>query len=381
MNTGTEGAPRALLVTRNFPPLVGGMERLNHRLLAALAAAGPVALVGPVGCRAHAASAERVVEVRLRPLWRFLAGAAVAAARLARALRPVVVVAGSGLVAPQALCAARLVGARCAVYVHGLDLVATNPIYQRCWLPAIRRADHVLANSRHTARLAVARGIAPERISIVTPGVDGGAAVCPDAAALRALHGLGEGPVLLSVGRLTARKGLEAFVRDVLPIVAARHPGVRLAIIGEEPRDALHAAGGAERARVLAAADAAGMAERVVLLGRVDDARLAELLAVADLHVFPVQAIPGDVEGFGMVALEAAAQGTPTLGYAVGGVPDAVEQGASGELVEAGDARALAEAILRWLARPRGAAAVACRAFAGRNDWDAFGRKLREALA
>ncbi|HET6435257.1 MAG TPA: glycosyltransferase family 4 protein, partial [Xanthomonadaceae bacterium] len=286
-------------MTRNFPPLVGGMERLNQRLLAALATAGPVWLAGPEGCREHAGGAERVEEVRLRPLWRFLVGAAVAAARLARAARPTVVVAGSGLAAPQALLASRLVGARCAVYVHGLDLVVDNPVYQRCWVPAIRRADRVLANSRHTARLAIARGVAPERISVVTPGVDAGAAVLQDAAAVRAKHGLGAGPVLVSVGRLTARKGLQGFVRDVLPVVAACHPDVRLVVIGDEPRDALHAAAGSERERVLSAARLAGMAERVVLLGSVDDAELAGLLATADLHVFPVQAMPGDVEGFG----------------------------------------------------------------------------------
>jgi phosphatidylinositol alpha-1,6-mannosyltransferase len=91
--------------------------------------------------------------------------------------------------------------------------------------------------------------------------------------------------------------------------------------------------------------------------------------------------LAGDVEGFGMVALEAAARGVPTVGYAVGGVPDAVDQGVSGELVPAGDATALAQAIGRWLARPRRNVAAQCRAFAEHLSWPEFGRRLRDALA
>ena len=113
----------------------------------------------------------------------------------------------------------------------------------------------------------------------------------------------------------------------------------------------------------------------------VDDATLDALYRSADLHVFPVRDLPGDVEGFGMVALEAAARGMPTLGYAVGGVPDAVEHGVTGALVAPDDATALADAVLAWLAQPRDATAAACLAFATRNGWDTFEDRLLAALA
>ena len=371
---------RTLLITRNFPPLVGGMERLNLRMCEALARHGEVALVGPTGSRAFAPPDVATDEVPHRPLPRFLTGAFAAGWRKARTFAPDWVLAGSGLAAPHARFAARRAGARCAVYVHGLDLVAPHPVYQRLWLPAIRGADRVIANSRNTARLAEARGVPRDRLHVVTPGTDVFADHGMPAAQERASLQLGDGPVLLSVGRLTERKGLAEFVRDALPAIAAARPDVQLVVVGSDANDAVAAARGSERARILAAAERVGVARHLQLRGVVDDTTLDALYRHADLHVFPVRDLPGDVEGFGMVALEAAARGVPTLGYAVGGVPDAVEHGITGELVAPGDAAALAQATLAWLDRDRATTADACLAFAARNGWDTFERRLLDAL-
>lgn len=374
------GVVRALLVTRNFPPLVGGMERLNRHILAALARRGPVVLVGPQGSDAHATFAASVLEVPLRPLALFLVRAMVATIGAVLRPAPNIVVAGSGLTAPHAWVAARLSGARYAVYVHGLDLVVDDAIYQRIWLPIIRRADRIVANSRHTAQLAIARGVPSDRVRVISPGTDCSIGENVDAVQVRARYGLGDGPILLSVGRLTPRKGLVPFVDEVLPVVVARYPDVRLVIVGDDASDALRGGAGSERERILEAASSGGLASHVRLVGRLTDAELAAIYSCANLHVFPVVDLPGDIEGFGMVALEAAARGVPTVGYAVGGIPDAVESGVSGELVEAGDAAALARVIFSWLDVTRPGSAAACRAFAMRNSWEAFEGRLLEAL-
>lgn len=373
---------RSLLITRNFPPLVGGMERLNRHIAQALARNGAMAMVGPSGARAFAPAGIDLREVPHRPLPRFLMGAFVEGWRSAGRFAPTLVLAGSGLAAPQARLAARRAGARCAVYVHGLDLIAPHPVYQRLWLPAIRGADRVIANSRNTARLAEQQGVPRDRLRVVTPGTE--VFDTPPVAsttAERATLGLQDGPVLLSVGRLTERKGLAAFIRDAMPALVAARPDVQLIIVGSDANDAVAAARGSERARIVAEAERAGVAGHVRLLGVVDDATLDILYRSADLHLFPVRDLPGDVEGFGMVALEAASRGVPTLGYAVGGVPDAVEHGRTGELVAPDDARALAEATLAWLAKPRAQTAADCLAFAAANGWDIFERRLVEALA
>lgn len=369
---------RTLLITRNFPPLVGGMERLNRHISIALAKAGAFSLIGPAGCGAFAPARSDIVEIPYRPLPRFLAGSWFAARRARGAD---LVLAGSGLTAPIARHAAARQGSRFAVYVHGLDLVAPHPVYQAFWLPAIRAADRVIANSRNTARIAVERGIDPTRLRVVNPGTDLEVASAGDQLPARASLGLGEGPVLLSVGRLTSRKGLVPFVRDALPLLVAECPQIQLVIVGSDATNAVAGHKGSERERILAQAEQAGVASNVRMLGNVDEPALDALYRSADVHVFPVRDLPGDVEGFGMVALEAAARGVPTLGYAVGGVPDAVEHGVTGALVAPDDARALADATLAWLAQPRGPTRNACMAFAQRNGWDTFETRLLDALA
>jgi phosphatidylinositol alpha-1,6-mannosyltransferase len=368
-------------VTRNFPPLVGGMERVNARLLSELAPDWRVSLCGPAGAGAAAPEAERVLEAPLRPLWAFVLRNAWQAFRLGRRQRPRLVLAGSGRTAPMAWLAARASGARLAVYLHGLDLIAPSRVYQWLWLPFIRACDLALVNSRNTGRLAAGRGVRPERIRVLNPGVTMPQLDPAAGPAFRARHGFGQRPLLLSVGRFTRRKGLAEFVAGALPAIVAAAPETIFAVIGDEATDALHGASGSERARIEAAAAAAGVGASLRFLGRCDEAQLHAAYQGADVHVFPVLDLPGDVEGFGMVAAESAAHGLPTVAFAVGGVPEAVKEGTSGHTVAAGDYAAFAARTLELLARApaaRAAAAQASREFAAAFDWQAFGRRLRE---
>jgi phosphatidylinositol alpha-1,6-mannosyltransferase len=91
-----------LLVTRNFPPLLGGMERLNQHLLEELERNYAVHLVGPQGAAEHVAYPERVSTCPSAPVYAFLACAALKAVRSARRHRPGLIIAGSGVNAPPA---------------------------------------------------------------------------------------------------------------------------------------------------------------------------------------------------------------------------------------------------------------------------------------
>ena len=373
----TTGKPHLLLITRNFPPQWGGMERLNWHLADELAKHHAVHVIAPQGAAAKAPPGVAVTEVPLRPLWRFLLAAARAARREARRLRPAVVLAGSGLTAPLALLAARACGARTAAYVHGLDLVVPHPVYRALWLPALRRMDRVIANSRATAALAGRAGVSRERIGIVHPGVDLPQPDPPARARFRARHGLGDAAVLLSVGRLTARKGLREFVAEVLPQIVARRPDVQLLVVGDVPAQALFAEAQTPDS-IRAAAARAGVDGHVRFLGNLSDADLADAYSAADVLVFPIRELPGDIEGFGMVAAEAAAHGLPTVAYATGGVVDAVADGASGRLVPPHDADAFADAVLQMLHSPPSPEGML--AFAASLAWPAFGEGVRCVL-
>ncbi|BAN69957.1 glycosyltransferase family 4 protein [endosymbiont of unidentified scaly snail isolate Monju] len=374
---------KGLLITRNFPPLLGGMERLNWHVADELARHGTVTVVAPEGSAARAPTGVVVHEVPGRPLWRFLLGALVSGIRQARGLRPDVVLAGSGLTAPLAWMTARLSGARAAVYVHGLDVVARHWLYRLLWIPFLRRMDRVIANSRATAALAEAAGVAPMRIEIIPPGVTLPEAITAEERetarrTFRQCHDLGDGPLLLSVGRLTTRKGMLEFVRDVFPEIVRQVPEAQLAIIGGEPAQALYA-GVQSVEQIRSVAEKAGVAGKVRFLGEFTEwERLREAYLAADVHVFPVRSIPGDPEGFGMVAVEAAAHGLPTVAYATGGVVDAVADGVSGWLVPPGDTDAFAAAVVDNLEAPLSLLAMHAHAeqFARPN----FGERLARAL-
>jgi len=376
-----QSSPLALLVTRNFPPLLGGMEKVNQHLLAALQPIWRTALCGPAGCAEYVSPETEVRQSRVKPLPAFAVATLWHAVHLAWRRKPEWVIAGSGLTAPIAWLAARCAGGRAAVYLHGLDIVAPSRVYQWLWLPFIRRCDLVLVNSTNTARLAQGRGVRSDKLHVLHPGTDLPELDANAANEFRERHGFGQRPLLLSVGRLTQRKGLAEFVAKALPIIVSHHREALLVVIGDEASDALHTRTGSERERILAAARDAGVESNLRFLGRCDEATLGAAYQAANLHIFPVLELPGDVEGFGMVALESAAHGLPTVAFAVGGVSDAVQDGRTGTLVESGDYGRLGEAVIRQLAQASdGSTTAICRDFATGKAWPVFGERLRKLL-
>lgn len=370
---------KILVVTRNMPPLTGGMERLNWHLADELSKRFDVSVVGPSGAAKYASPKISVQEAPLRPLSRFLMSAFHQSVVRACRERPDLVIAGSGLTAPIAWSAARVCGARCATYVHGLDIVVPHPVYQAIWMPFLRRMDGLIANSSVTAGQAAAHGISADRVRVIHPGVLPPKSSRPEARMrFRSQTGLDNSKVLLSVGRLTGRKGLEEFVVGALPRIVAGCPDTKLVIIGDEPGDALH--GKAQtRASIERAATIAGVQDALLFLGSVSEDALDDAYWGADVHVFPVRDIAGDPEGFGMVAIEAAAHGLPTVAYAVGGVIDAVRDGESGRLIRPGAADHFADAVVQQLMSPISPERIL--AFAEQFFWPKFGQRISRVAA
>jgi phosphatidylinositol alpha-1,6-mannosyltransferase len=369
--------PRILIITRNLPPLVGGMERLNWHMAEELAKRADVLVIGPQGAATMAPRDVRVHEVPLRPLWRFIFSATMAALREAREFVPDVVLAGSGLTAPIALIAGRITKARTAVYVHGLDLTTRHAIYRAAWIPAIRRMHRVIANSRASAALAANIHVKPANVAIVHPGVE-----IPDIKfdvqriqLFRHQLGLAASTILLSVGRLSERKGLREFVRESLPRIVAQRPDAVLLVVGDEPRDALNAKA-QTRASIQEEAVKAGVGEHVKFLGVVTDRdQLLTIYRASVVHVFPVRQLAGDPEGFGMVAVEAAASGVPTVAFATGGIVDAIADGVSGRLVRPGDYSSFSDAVIETIANSNNQQKN-CRDFALQFAWPKFGDRV-----
>jgi glycosyltransferase involved in cell wall biosynthesis len=266
--------------------------------------------------------------------------------------------------------------AKSAVMVHGLDLVFPNPLYQRWIRRTLKTADRIVANSAATA--AVARehiGLDAARIAVVNPGVRCDNIEPSDRAAARdeVVRRLDLDPnslIAITLGRLVRRKGVTWFIENVVPRLAK---DVTYLVAGDGPmRDQIETAIASSNAR-----------DCVRLLGRVDDEFRELLLRGADLCVMPNVRVPGDMEGFGIVAVEAASRGALVIASALEGIEDAVVDDVTGILVEPEQAELFIETI-RSLADDRGRlATLACsyqREACRRFSLDRMAQLLRAAV-
>ena len=288
---------------------------------------------------------------------------------------PKVIIGGSGLVAPLTAILAKIRRGKSVLHVHGLDLTTTNAVYRRLFLPWVRKNDLIVANSENTRRLAIDAGCEPESVTVLNPGTD-----LPSLPLKRLGDSLRfEGKALaLFVGRIIRRKGLSLFLANAWAALVQQQPDAHLLIVGDTPGEALMR-DPQEGRDVKELLRQKTYRDTVTFLGAVSDDELWQYYAAADVLIFPIVEVTGDVEGFGMVAIEAAACGTPTVAFSVGGVPDAIENGVSGYLVEPGDYSTYVDSILTiW--RTGVPSASNCRKFAENFSWERRRERFRSLL-
>ncbi|MGH8544539.1 MAG: glycosyltransferase family 4 protein, partial [Gammaproteobacteria bacterium] len=259
-----------------------------------------------------------------------------------------VVLGGSPLVAPVVLILARLLGRKAIALVHGSDLIYSSALYQLLCVRWLRRCDRIIANSRFTASLAEQKKVPPDSICVIPPGLHPERFVPDEAKDAREAFGLESKKVILYAGRLARRKGVKEFIENSLPRIVAEIPETCFVIAGDNPTESLiHRDDVMEELKT--AVLKSGLKSHVRLLGWLRDGDLPRIYQACDVMVLPVIPVPGDVEGFGIVLLEAAAAGKPAVATRAGGIPDAVEDGRSGILVDPEDYEMMVRTIVRVL--------------------------------
>ncbi|MFE6592363.1 glycosyltransferase family 4 protein [Streptomyces sp. NPDC057781] len=348
---------RTLIVTNDFPPRQGGIETFVRELAdrfppdeVVVFTSAPTAPAPP---EAPAASAEPggpfpypVIRHRARtllPTPRATAHAASVARRYGCDR------VWFGAAAPLGLMAGRLrrsAGVRTAVATtHGHEVWwARTPgargllrrvgaeVDTLTWLGASTRGpiEAALAPGTRTARL-----VPGVDTTVFRPALDGGP--------IRARYGLGRRPVILCAARLVPRKGQDTLIR-ALPWVRRAVPDAVLLLVGDGPY--------APALRQLALAE--GVLDSVVLAGGHRHDALPPFYAAADVFAMPCRTRRRglEVEGLGIVYLEAAASGLPVVAGDSGGAPDAVRDGETGHVVDGRSVAATADRLIRLLRNP-----------------------------
>jgi len=368
-----------LFITRNFPPLTGGMERLALHTYLALSNKYTVTLIGPNGCSTFVKSKDHAINGP-KNVFYFLMYAFIKGWRETRNKQYKVCIGGSGVVAPIVVTLANIIKIPSLVFIHGLDLVINNRIYQTLFIPFIRKSTKLAANSRNTAQLAISKGVPPAKIEIIFPGVE-----IPDKQTtqptFRHQYKLNNKKILLSVGRLIPRKGIVEFITSSFTQIAKEVPESVLVIIGEEAHQSLKKNTPLKKS-ILRIINQYKLQQQVILIGNVTDEILNNAYEEAELFIFPVIDLPGDVEGFGMVALEAASFGLPTLAFNAGGVSDAINNYQTGFLIEPNDYNQMTKTAINYLnLEHKNEMANSCSKFAQSMSWQYFGNKLAKIMS
>ncbi|MDG3011953.1 glycosyltransferase family 4 protein [Rhodococcus sp. D2-41] len=372
---------RTLLVTNDFPPRPGGIQSYLHTFAAQLPADDLVVYAPRWRGDSHTRfDAAQPFEVVRHPTTLMLPTPLVV--RRARKLirSHGIETVWFGAAAPLALMgpALRRSGAgRVVASTHGHEVGWSM-------LPAARSAlrrigdttDVVTYVSKYTrGRFSAAFG-AHAALEHLPPGVDTDT-FRPDPAArddLRRRYGLGERPIVLCLSRLVPRKGQDMLIR-ALPGIRRRVDGAVLMIVGGGPY--------LDHLRELAAKY--DVAEHVVFTGSVPGDELAAHHAVADVFAMPCRTRGAglDVEGLGIVFLEASATGVPVIAGDSGGAPETVREGETGHVVDGRSVGEITDAVCRVLEDPDRAAEMGA---AGRRwvtehwRWDTLAARLARIL-
>lgn len=346
---------KVLFVTRKFPPSVGGMETLAADVWRALDGADAQLV-------AHGGSNRSLPVFLLRATW--------STVRASRRREVDLVLAGDVLMYLALRPFTRVGRLRLATMAMGKDVVWRSRPYQwlvRRWLPDALR---VLAISEATAVTAVEAGVAPDRVQVVRLGVEvPDVSTDPEVSRTELRERLGVEPdsvVIATLGRLVRRKGVAWFVAEVLP----RLPQHCVYVVAGD---------GEDREHVLAARSALEDPDRVRVLGQVDDATRELVMRGCDIFALPNIPVDGDMEGFGLVAVEAGMRGALVVAADLEGLRDAVVDGVTGRRVPTQDADAWVRCLTELvdggaMASVAAAYAAACR---DQFDRDRMGAELR----
>ncbi|MCA9409060.1 MAG: glycosyltransferase family 4 protein, partial [Candidatus Omnitrophica bacterium] len=249
------------------------------------------------------------------------------------------------LLAPLGYMLKILTGKKIVVMTHGLDITWSPVLYQWLIKKSLLSMDKVFCVSQNTAKECRQRHIPEEKLHVIPNGVDfkKASSINQDNhyKNIQARFGidLQNRPVILSVGRMVERKGIHSFLNNIFPLILKKNPQAYYIVVGDGPC----------RSLIENTIQEKHLQSNVLLTGQIEDKYLENLYNIAQVFVMPNIPVQGDVEGFGIVILEASARGLPVVASKIDGIVDAVKEGCNGILIDHLDYENFAKKTLLFL--------------------------------
>lgn len=231
-------------------------------------------------------------------------------------------------------------------YIHGEDVETAATSRELSWIvnKALSHADKLICNSQNTANILLDKWQTnPQRTFVVNPGVDTNIfQPAPTDDAVKAQLNWDQQPVILTVGRLQERKGHDVLIQ-ALPAIMQQHPDVLYAIIGDgEKKESLQ-----ELVKSL------GLQNNVMFMAELSDQQMIQCYQQCDVFVLPNRSVGRDIEGFGMVLVEAQACAKPVIAGDSGGTAETMLVDQTGFIVDCTSPALLAQKVSELLADPK----------------------------
>lgn len=227
-------------------------------------------------------------------------------------------------------------------YVHGEDVEAASQSRELSWMVkrVLNHCHTIICNSNNTASLLTnSWSISDEKIKVLNPGVDASKFIpAVRDMLIKAQLGWNDRPVVLTVGRLQKRKGHDMMV-SALPKIKESIPNVLYAIIG----------GGEEKARLESLVIKNSVQDNVLFMDEIDDDTMLQCYQQCDLFILPNRTVGRDIEGFGMVLVEAQSCGKPVIAGNSGGTRETMVEEETGVVIDCTNIETIADTVCSML--------------------------------
>lgn len=341
---------KTVLLTESFPPSVGGIQRSLSEMWKYIPAETTVVIARQEegSDTWDADQSYRIVRVPTNviaiPRWR---PALVALRKVAAEHKPEVVLCGKALFEGRAaLKLKHEQGIPYVLFTYGMEINTwiKKRKTRNDLIRVLHDASRVVCINENVKSVLHRIGVPSGRIVKMYPGVSDAylqEVNVDEKNRVSKTYNISHVPHIITVCRLVSRKGVDTVLRS-LPIIRKEIPDIQYTIVGEGP----------ERKQLEYLAKELGISECVRFLGNVADDDVLPLFGTADAFVMTPREEGTDVEGFGIVYIEAAAAGLPSVASRTGGVPEAVQDETTGILVSPDNPKETADALLRLLKNP-----------------------------